>query len=100
MIQGKKELAAVDSTELNDENDDLKGSESEDTPEDVYQKDATSDIDSDEEQRRYVPNPSNVSSMLIENGPQNILLCANTIISLLYVYYIHICIPCGHPPTF
>eukprot|EP00268_Persea_americana_P012124 TRINITY_DN1508_c0_g1_i2.p1 TRINITY_DN1508_c0_g1~~TRINITY_DN1508_c0_g1_i2.p1 ORF type:complete len:850 (-),score=220.80 TRINITY_DN1508_c0_g1_i2:304-2853(-) len=52
-IKGKKELAAVDSTELNGENDDLRDSESEDTPADVYQKDATSDIDSDEEQRRY-----------------------------------------------
>ncbi|XP_077220262.1 ftsJ-like methyltransferase family protein [Tasmannia lanceolata] len=50
-IKGKKELLAVDSTELNDENDNFRDSESEENP--VDQEDSTSDLDSDEEQRRY-----------------------------------------------
>lgn len=81
MLQGKKELAAVDSTELNDENDNLNGSESEDTPMDD-QEDSASDIDSDEEQRRYDSDPCNVINILIENDHENILLCANTQSSL------------------
>lgn len=50
-IKGKKELVAVDSSEFNDENDDVKDSENEEGP--VHQDDSHGDVDSDEEQRRY-----------------------------------------------
>ncbi|XWS67894.1 hypothetical protein CRYUN_Cryun04dG0043800 [Craigia yunnanensis] len=50
-IKGKKDLVAVDSTEYDDGNSDLRGSEDEnqENTEDV----SSSDIDSDEERRRY-----------------------------------------------
>lgn len=51
-IKGKKELQAVDSVELNDEGgDDLRDSESEETP--AGREHSLSEMDSDEEQKRY-----------------------------------------------
>ncbi|XP_058088799.1 adoMet-dependent rRNA methyltransferase spb1 [Magnolia sinica] len=52
-IKGKKELRAVDSTEFIDENDDFNDSEVEENPAASYKEDSPSDIDSDDEQRRY-----------------------------------------------
>ncbi|XP_021287222.1 adoMet-dependent rRNA methyltransferase spb1 [Herrania umbratica] len=51
-IKGKKDLAAVDSTECDDGNNDLRGSEDEET-QDKTEDESSSDIDSDEERRRY-----------------------------------------------
>ncbi|KAK6240918.1 Ribosomal RNA methyltransferase [Theobroma cacao] len=51
-IKGKKDLAAVDSTEYDDGNNDLRGSEDEEN-QDKTEEESSSDIDSDEERRRY-----------------------------------------------
>ncbi|KAK8492618.1 hypothetical protein V6N13_017586 [Hibiscus sabdariffa] len=52
-IKGKKDLAAVDSTEYDDGNVDLRGSEEEQIREESTEDESSSDIDSDEERRRY-----------------------------------------------
>ncbi|XVE49031.1 hypothetical protein DITRI_Ditri01bG0049200 [Diplodiscus trichospermus] len=51
-IKGKKDLAAVDSTEFDDGNDDLRGSEDEENQEKT-EDESSVDIDSDEERKRY-----------------------------------------------
>ncbi|BBH05919.1 FtsJ-like methyltransferase family protein [Prunus dulcis] len=51
-IKGKKDLVAVDSTEYDGENGDLGDSENEESHEQT-QEESSSDIDSDEERRRY-----------------------------------------------
>ncbi|KAK8529548.1 hypothetical protein V6N13_102456 [Hibiscus sabdariffa] len=50
---GKKDLAAVDSTEYDDGNVDLRGSEDEQIREESTEDESSSDIDSGEERRRY-----------------------------------------------
>ncbi|GMI76576.1 hypothetical protein HRI_001327000 [Hibiscus trionum] len=52
-IKGNKDLAAVDSTEYDDGNVDLMGSEDEQIREESTEDESSSDIDSDEERRRY-----------------------------------------------
>ncbi|OVA07060.1 Ribosomal RNA methyltransferase FtsJ domain [Macleaya cordata] len=52
-IKGKKDLEVVDSTEFNDENGNLGDSENEEPHETGIQKDSSSDVDTDEEQKRY-----------------------------------------------
>ncbi|KAK8626806.1 hypothetical protein V6N13_134436 [Hibiscus sabdariffa] len=52
-MKGKKDLAAVDSTEYDDGNVDLRGSEDEQNREENTEDESSSDIDSDEERRRY-----------------------------------------------
>ncbi|XP_039013079.1 adoMet-dependent rRNA methyltransferase spb1-like [Hibiscus syriacus] len=52
-IKGKKDLAAVDSTEYDGGNIDLRGSEDEQNREESTEDESSSDIDSDEERRRY-----------------------------------------------
>ncbi|KAE8732191.1 isoflavone reductase-like protein [Hibiscus syriacus] len=52
-IKGKKDLAAVDSTEYDGGNVDLRGSEDEQNREESTEDESSSDIDSDEERRRY-----------------------------------------------
>ncbi|KAG9440181.1 hypothetical protein H6P81_020346 [Aristolochia fimbriata] len=52
-IKQKKQLQVVDSTEVNDYNDDLLDSESEETQVASHQEGLSSDVDSDEEQRLY-----------------------------------------------
>ncbi|KAE8705407.1 isoflavone reductase-like protein [Hibiscus syriacus] len=51
-IKGKKDLAAVDSTEYDGGNVDLRGSEDEQNREESTEDESPSDIDSDEERRR------------------------------------------------
>lgn len=51
VLQGKKDLVAVDSTEYEDENGDMGDSENEEPRE--TQQDSSSDVDSDEERRRF-----------------------------------------------
>ncbi|XVE93649.1 hypothetical protein REPUB_Repub01dG0212300 [Reevesia pubescens] len=51
-IRGKKDLVAVDSTEYDDGNTELRGSEDEENQE-ITEDESSSDIDSDEERRRY-----------------------------------------------
>ncbi|OMO75630.1 hypothetical protein COLO4_25956 [Corchorus olitorius] len=51
-IKGKKDLAAVDSTEYDDGNNDLRGSEDEENQEKT-EDESSSDVDSEEERRRY-----------------------------------------------
>ena len=50
--QGKKDLVAVDSTDYDDANGGLKDHENEDTH-DVTQEHSSTDIDTDEERRRF-----------------------------------------------
>ncbi|KAF6162045.1 hypothetical protein GIB67_002634 [Kingdonia uniflora] len=52
-IKGKKDLEAVDSTEVNDEKANMGYSSDEDTRETGFRQESSSDIDSDEEARRY-----------------------------------------------
>ncbi|GMJ12755.1 tRNA methyltransferase 7b [Hibiscus trionum] len=52
-MKGKKDLAVVDSTEYDDGNVDLRGSEDEQNREENTEDESSSDIDSDEERRRY-----------------------------------------------
>ncbi|KAF9610258.1 hypothetical protein IFM89_021582 [Coptis chinensis] len=52
-IKGKKDLEAVDSVELNDEKGDNEGSDNEGTYEVTVLEEPSSDIDTDEEHRRY-----------------------------------------------
>ncbi|KAK8529927.1 hypothetical protein V6N13_102816 [Hibiscus sabdariffa] len=52
-IKGKKDLEAVDSTEYDNDDVDLRGSEDEQNPEGSTEDESSSDIDSDEERRRY-----------------------------------------------
>lgn len=51
-IKGKKDLVAVDSTEYDDGNSDLRGSEDEENQEET-EDESSSDIDSEEEHKRY-----------------------------------------------
>ncbi|KAK8491603.1 hypothetical protein V6N11_063092 [Hibiscus sabdariffa] len=52
-IKGKKDLAAVDSNEYDDGDVDLRGGEDEQIREESTEDESSSDIDSDEERRRY-----------------------------------------------
>ncbi|GKV42816.1 hypothetical protein SLEP1_g50183 [Rubroshorea leprosula] len=52
-IKGKKDLVAVNSSEYNDGNEDVVGSEDEENKEETGEEDSSNDIDSDEERRRY-----------------------------------------------
>ncbi|KAK8606061.1 hypothetical protein V6N13_102830 [Hibiscus sabdariffa] len=52
-IKGKKDLEAVDSTEFDDDDDNLRGSEDEQNIEGSTEDESSSDVDSDEERRRY-----------------------------------------------
>lgn len=51
VLQGKKDLVAVDSNEYDDENGHLGDSENEETHR-ATEEDSSSDLDSDEERRR------------------------------------------------
>ncbi|KAG6490907.1 hypothetical protein ZIOFF_052239 [Zingiber officinale] len=54
-IKGKKELLAIDSTDLNDEygEDNLVDSDDEEAQREIEKEDSSDEMDSDEEQRRY-----------------------------------------------
>lgn len=54
LFQGKKELLAIDSTDLNDEygEDNLVDNDAEETQREIEREDSSNEMDSDEEHRR------------------------------------------------